>query len=139
MLHLSMVFYAEALRLKNIWLLPMHTKDFYGNVLFIYANRFPSKQKISGTQHNFKRMCGTSSFAEHVESYNFGSTGGSVVAGTKKICTSETRKPFFGTDTRWEPVINIFHWTRHLLIHQNPFRIDILAFMLSSCGMIGLS
>ena len=35
------------------------------------------------------------------------------VAGTKKICTSAARKPFFGTDTRWEPVINIFHWTRH--------------------------
>ena len=69
----------------------MHTNDSYGKVLFVHANRFPSKQKISGTQHNFKRMCGTSSFAEHVESYNFGATGGSVVAGTKKICTNEVR------------------------------------------------
>ena len=36
-------------------------------------------------------MCGTASFVEHVESYNFGATGGSVVAGTKKICTNEVR------------------------------------------------
>ena len=58
-------------------------------------------------------MRGTASFVEHVESYNFGATGGSVVAGTKKICTSAARKPFFGTDTRWEPVINTFYRTRH--------------------------
>ena len=92
----------------------MHTNDSYGNVLFVHANRFPSKQKISGTQHHFNQMRGTASFVEHVESYNIGSTGGSVVAGTKKICTSESagirsvasNEPFFGTDTRWEPVLN---------------------------------
>ena len=40
----------------------MQTNDFYGNVLFVHANRFPSKQKISGAQHHFKQMCGTASF-----------------------------------------------------------------------------
>ena len=29
-------------------------------------------------------------------------------AGTKKICTNVVRKPFFGTDTRWEPVKTSF-------------------------------
>ena len=53
----------------------MHTNDSYGKVLFVHANRFPSKQKISGTQHHFNQMR--------------------------------------GTDTRWEPVINMFYWTRH--------------------------
>ena len=53
-------------------------------------------------------------FCGYVESDNFCSTGGSVVAGTKKICTSASagirseapNEPFFGTDTRWEPVLN---------------------------------
>ena len=58
------------------------------------------------------------------------------VVGTKKICTNEERKPFFGTDTRWEPVMNIFHWTRHFNC-QNPFRINTLVFMLSPCGWGG--
>ena len=40
----------------------MQTNVFYGNVLFVHANRFPSKQKISGTQHHSKQMCGTASF-----------------------------------------------------------------------------
>ena len=69
----------------------MHTNILYGNVLFVHANQLLSKQKISGTQHHFNQMRGTASFVEHVESYNFGATGGSVVAGTKKICTNEVR------------------------------------------------
>ena len=42
----------------------MQTNGFYGNVLFVHANRFPSKQKISGTQHHFKQMCETVSFVD---------------------------------------------------------------------------
>ena len=45
-------------------LLFMQTNDFYGNVLVIHANRSPSKQKFSGTQHHFKQMCGTASFVD---------------------------------------------------------------------------
>ena len=37
----------------------MHTNIFYGNVLFVHANQLLSKQKISGTQHHSKQMCGT--------------------------------------------------------------------------------
>ena len=55
-------------------------------------------------------------FCGHVESDNLGSTGGSGGAGTKKICTSASagirseapNEPFFGTDTRWEPVKTYF-------------------------------
>ena len=32
-------------------------------------------------------------------------------AGIRSVASNE---PFFGTDTRWEPVINIFCWTRHI-------------------------
>ena len=42
----------------------MQTGDFYGNVSVVYANRFPSKQKFSGTQHHFKQMCRTASFVD---------------------------------------------------------------------------
>ena len=52
-------------------------------------------------------------FYGHVESDTFGSTGGSGGPERKKSAQAQARKPFFGTDTRWEPVINQFHLTRH--------------------------
>ena len=52
-------------------------------------------------------------FCGYVESDNLGSTGGSGWPERKKSAQAKARKPFFGTDTRWEPVINIFCWTRH--------------------------
>ena len=54
------------------------------NLLVIHANRSHYKQKILGTQHHFKRKCGTASFVEFVESDTFGATGGSGWPERKK-------------------------------------------------------
>ena len=91
----------------------MQTNDFYENVLVIHAYWFRFKQKFSEPQHHFKQMCGTAYFVEHVESETFGATGGSrwpkreKSARTKRgIRSVASNEPFFGTDTRWEPVLN---------------------------------
>ena len=46
------------------WSLFMQTNISYGNVLFVNANRSPSKRKFSGTQHHFKQVCGMASFMD---------------------------------------------------------------------------
>ena len=101
----------------------MHTNILYGNVLFVHANQLLSKQKISGTQHHSKQMCGTASFVNTsspktlVQQAEAGGRNEKNLhkrsAGIRSVASNE---PFFGTDTRWEPVINMFYWTRHLLL-----------------------
>ena len=91
----------------------MQTNDFYGNVLVIHANRSPSKQKFSGPQHHFKQMCGTASFVDASSQTTLvqqAEAGGRNEKNLHKrsagIRSEAPNEPFFGTDTRWEPVLN---------------------------------
>ena len=98
---------------KGKWLSLMQTNDFYGNVLVIHANQFPPNKSFQGLSIILNRRA-----KRHLlwicrvwqPWFNRRKRG----AGTKKICTSESagirseapNEPFFGTDTRWEPVLN---------------------------------
>ena len=78
----------------------MQTNDFYGNVLVIHANRSPSKQKFSGPQHHFKWVRGTAFFVDMSSLTVF------LHQSKRGIRSEASNEPFFGTDTRWEPVLN---------------------------------
>ena len=73
----------------------------------------PSKQKFSGTQHHFKWVRGTASFVDMSSLTTLvqqAEAGGRNEKNLHKrsagIRSEAPNEPFFGTDTRWEPVLN---------------------------------
>ena len=58
--------------------------------LFVQIAFLPNKSS-QGLSIILNRCAERHIFVEHVESIDLGLTGGSVVAGTKEICTSEAR------------------------------------------------
>ena len=84
--------------------IPIFSMEMY--CLFMQISFFPNK-RFQGLSIILNKC------AERHLLLNMSSLATFLQQSKRGIRSVASNEPFFGTDTRWEPVINIFHWTRH--------------------------